>query len=204
MADNPNSFLMGSGSVPSAKFPGKGASVEGVICEEPKLQQQRDINTQAPKFWPNGDPQMQLVVTLQTDEVDDEIEDDDGKRRIYVKFKMREAIADAVKAAGANGLAEGGWLKVTCTGAEKPKVRGHNGAKLYSAEYEAPDPTAASADFLEGDDEAEEAEEAPPARPARKAAAPARPAKAAAKAAASRPARARRSAEFEEEDDPGF
>jgi len=134
---DPDSFLMGGG-VPSASFLKIGRSVTGTITEKPQVQQQRDMNTGNPKVWEDGNPMLQLVVTLQTDEHDADIEDDDGRRRIYLKSNMKRAVSDAVRKAKANGLEVGGKLTVTYTGDGEPTKRGFNPPKLYDAEYEPP------------------------------------------------------------------
>ena len=105
---DPNAFLMGGGAK-SAKFDNEGDKVVGTILDM-QVKQQTDIKTGAPRTWDNGDPMMQLVVTLQTDARDDE--DDDGQRTLYVKGQMQRAVQDAVRKAGARGLAEGGRLGV--------------------------------------------------------------------------------------------
>jgi hypothetical protein len=134
---DPNDFLMG-GSVPSASFLKIGDSVTGVVCEPPTLQQQRDMDTGELKAWPDGNPMMQLVVTLQTDELDEKIEDDDGRRRIYVKFNMRKAVADAVRKAKAKALEVGGNLTVTYTSDGQPTGRAKSPPKFYTAVYVPP------------------------------------------------------------------
>lgn len=189
MADE-DDFLMGGGGT-SAKFD-VGTVVRGTILSK-ALRQRTDITTREPLFWKDGRPQQHLVVALQTDERDADIDDDDGVRNLYIRFKMREAVQEAVKKAGAKTLEVGGKLAVKCTGQEKPKQRGHNGAKIYRAKYEAPDP----ADFLAGDDdgESDETDEAPTPPPAAK--------KAAAKKAPAKKAAAKKAAvdEFADDDD---
>lgn len=143
---DPASFLMG-GSVPSASFLKIGDSVSGTISEPPTVQQQRDMTTNEPKVWENGDPMMQLVVTLQTDERDRKIEDDDGRRRIYVKFNMKKSVADAVRKAKAKELLVGGKLTVTYTHDGEVTRRGFSPPKFYSAVYSPP-----AAAFLDGED----------------------------------------------------
>ena len=87
---DPNAFLMGGGAK-SAKFDNEGDKVVGTILDM-QVKQQTDIKTGAPRTWDNGDPMMQLVVTLQTDARDDE--DDDGQRTLYVKGQMQRAVQD--------------------------------------------------------------------------------------------------------------
>jgi hypothetical protein len=140
VSNDPNAFLMGGGGR-SAKFANVGDVVEGTIAAPPTLRQQTDIKTKELKYWKNGDPIMQLVVQLQTDQRDDA--DDDGIRNLYVSggFKrasLQKAVADAVRAAKAPGLAVGGRLAVKFTGEEPPVERGMDPAKLYQAKYTPP------------------------------------------------------------------
>ena len=130
-------FLMGE-SVPSAKFPEIGATVSGTICEPPVVQQQRDYTTGELKFWSDGNPMMQLVVTLQTDERDPGIVDDDGRRRVYVRGQLKRAVQRAVKTAGAPGLAVGGQLTVTYARDGQPTNPRFNPPKEYTAVYNPP------------------------------------------------------------------
>ena len=77
---------LGGGS-PSFKFAAIGDTVKGKVIGGEKRQ---DTDLQGtPKTWDDGSPMLQLVVTLQTDERSNEIEDDDGRRRIYIKFNMK-------------------------------------------------------------------------------------------------------------------
>lgn len=138
-------FLMGGG-VQSAKFENVGDSVAGDVHDEPEVRQQTDLSTGALKFWDDGRPQMQLVVTLKTSLHDDA--DDDGLRKLYIKGKyLTEAVREAVRKAGAKGLEVGGRLQVTYTGDGPQTKRGFNPPKLYRAEYARPTSTA-SQQFL--------------------------------------------------------
>ncbi|MFD7794366.1 hypothetical protein [Streptomyces sp. NPDC059759] len=134
-APSADAFLMGGGGAPTAKFPNPGTSVGGRITEKPTVEQQRDISTSEPKFWSDGNPMMQLVVTVQTEERDPEIEDDDGRRRLFVKGQMKNAVADAVRAVGGRGLEVGGTLTVTYSHDGQAKQRGFNPPKQYTATY---------------------------------------------------------------------
>lgn len=143
MSTDPNSFLLGGGGK-SAKFAQIGDTVEGVIVDQPELRQRTSIDDGKPLTWDDGSPQMQLVVRLQTDLRDDA--EDDGIRNLYVSggFKrasLQKAVADAVRTAGAKGLAVGGRLKVGFTGEEPPQKRGMSPAKLYQARYTPPTDT---------------------------------------------------------------
>lgn len=148
-------FLFGSGSA-SAKFDNVGDSITGQVVTT-EVKQQTDIQSGNPLTWDNGDPRMQLVVTLQTDlrEPREDGTEDDGKRNLYVKGSkkagsksLHDAVASAVRAAGAQGLKPGGTLTVQYIGTEPSATRGFNDRKLYAAQYIAPDPSVASAGFF--------------------------------------------------------
>ncbi|ALF01433.1 hypothetical protein SEA_LILPHARAOH_55 [Mycobacterium phage LilPharaoh] len=136
MSNDSYDFL-GGGGVPSGKFVNHGDVVGGVIAVEPEQRQQTDYKTGDPLFWKDGSPRMQLVVTLQTDLRDPEIDDDDGKRRLFVKGEMKKAVQKAVIAAGARGLDVGGELHVTYVG-DGEKKGNLDPPKLYSAVYKPP------------------------------------------------------------------
>ena len=158
MSTNANDFLFGS-STASAKFPTIGTTVTGTIAITPTVEQQRDLDGN-PKSWESGDPMMQLIVTLQTAELDNSVADDDGRRRLYVKGKsLTDAVRNAVKSSGSKGLEVGGTLSVTYIGDGEQTKRGYSAPKLYSATYQAP--TAAAANEFLGVDTPEPAAAAP-------------------------------------------
>lgn len=161
-------FLLGGGGA-SAKFEAAGDQITGTI-ESTEVRQQTDLATGNPLTWDNGDPRMQLVVTLKTSLKDDE--DDDGVRKVYVKGStkagsksLHDAVAAAVRNAGAKGLEEGGALTVTFVGTEPSKTRGFNDRKLYEASYVSPDKAAQTGDYL-GTNAAPAPQPAQPATPA--------------------------------------
>ena len=137
---DPNAFLMGGGGGRSAKFDAVGAVVSGVITETPRMTQQTEYGTNKPKVWDNGDPMMQLVVTVQTELHEDA--DDDGLRNFYLRGGSKRedtnqgAVARAVAAGGASGLEVGGRLSIAYIG-DDPSGSG-NPRKRYAAKYERP------------------------------------------------------------------
>lgn len=133
---DPNDFLMASG-IKSFKFERVNATAKGTIVSL-EMQQQRDIKNGQPKFWDDQktQPMMQLRIVLATDERDSE--DDTGHRAIYVKGNMQQAVRDAIKAAGAEKIEEGGTLAVQYTGNGQATTVGFNPPKLYKAQYKAP------------------------------------------------------------------
>lgn len=137
MADEVNDFLMGGSGSPSFKFEKVGDEVSGEIVSM-TLRTQTDINTGEPLSWPDGSPRRYLDVALQTDLRDPDVKDDNGERRVFVRWHMQRAVQDAVRAAGAKGLEKGGRLTVKFTGTEKASKPGLPPAKLYGATYVSP------------------------------------------------------------------
>ncbi|MEV4158991.1 hypothetical protein [Nonomuraea dietziae] len=143
-----NDFLMGNG-IPSAHAYYKnapfGTTVGGQITMQPEVTQQSDLDTGELKFWSDGKPMQQLVVTVQTSLRDPEVIDDDGQRRFYIKAKMLDAVRDAVRRSGAKGLEVGGTLMITYTADGEAKKKAHNPPKIYTATYTPPSAAAANA-----------------------------------------------------------
>lgn len=143
---SPEAFLLGGGGK-SAKFDTPGATITGTITQPPEVRQQTDMETGKPQTWDNGDPKLQLVVQLQTTLREDG--DDDGIRNLYVKGSrdpasgsMHAAIAIAVQAADAKGLAVGGTLAIRYVGDGVASRKGFNAPKRYAAKYTPPDTSA--------------------------------------------------------------
>lgn len=130
-----NDFLL-SGGVPSAKFPAVGTTVKGTVVSS-VVTQQTDFTSNKPKFYDDGNPMMQVVITLQTDERDPAVDGDDGLRKIYVRGQMTAAVREALRNAGAK-LAVGGTLAVQYTGDKPAEKPGLNPAKVYRAQYAPP------------------------------------------------------------------
>jgi hypothetical protein len=96
-----------------------GAFVEGTLLES-RSQQQREYKGEGkppgePLFWKDGNPRMQLVLTIQTDERDPADERDEGARDVYLPsfgdtFKR---ILRAVQATGGETLEDGARVRVT-------------------------------------------------------------------------------------------
>lgn len=149
-----NDFLMASGSK-SAKFEAVGDTIRGeIVTAEVKQQSDPDGNL---KTWSNGDPVMQLVITVQTDDRDGD--DDDGQRRIYAKggnyeaasgkgTSMLVAIREAVKKAGVAKLEVGGTITVAHSGLGKKTSPAYSAPKLYVAKYEPPTSKPVDIDLL--------------------------------------------------------
>lgn len=158
-----NAILMGGGGAPTWKFDGEGVRKSGKIVAPPQVKQEREYDPNNPgggnpKFFPSGDPIMGIHVELQTDEGGDA----DGRRTFYIEGKrLKDAVRDAVRTAGSNGLEVGGVLDVTLTNYDVPGDRrsGRNWRIVYTP--------AGNAALMDG------APQAAPAAPAQPAPAPA-------------------------------
>lgn len=127
------------------KFPTIGTTHTGTITSEPRERQQTEYGTGKPAVWPSGEPKMQILVDLQTEEKDDP--DDDGERTLYVSSNsMKHAIGKAIRDAGAKDLEVGGTLTVTYTGNDPQSKNPQNPKKLYQATYVRPASPFAQAD----------------------------------------------------------
>lgn len=153
-APDANDVLMGGARVPTAKFDSPGIVVGGRIVAPPKAHQEREYDRNnpgqgRPKTFPSGDPIYGLTIDVQTDQRDPSIADDTGVRRIYVEGKrMKEAVRNAVQAAGAPKLEIGGTLEVVFTGYGQAASEGVNAPKEYQARYTAPAGSGNQTDFF--------------------------------------------------------
>ena len=151
MSDYDNFFDgVGGGGAPGFKFNGVGSGVKGTVVDQYQTVVTDPSGNK--KTYSDGQEIPQLNVTLQTElrnwdncskvPVDETgkpkpASEDDGQRRIFVKYDMRRAVAVALRAAKApGGLKNGATLAVKQTGA-KPTGKG-NDLPLYEARYEAP------------------------------------------------------------------
>lgn len=132
-----------SQSSKGAKFEQPGTSVSGII-ENVTANQIRDFKSSQPKFFDDGQPQMQVLVTINTGVTDPMVEDDDGRRTVYIKgFGLqRRAWLQALHNAGLRKAAEvrpGDRFTATFTGFGEAKP-GMNAPKLfeYVIEHQSP------------------------------------------------------------------
>lgn len=130
-------FFAGGGTY--AKFSEPGDVCSGVIVTEPRVVQQNDYDTGKPAFYEDGNPMMQCIVTVQTDERDPDKEDDDGKRDIYIKGQLKYAVSQALKAAGSKAPKVGGLFTVTYTHDGERTSPKKKPPKQYVATYVPPE-----------------------------------------------------------------
>lgn len=152
---------VGEGGAPGFKFDGVNTGVKGTIVDQYRTFV-TEPGSRKPKEYSDGTPIPQLNVTLQTElrnwdkvtkvptDADGDAlpaSEDDGKRRIFVKYDMRRAIGVAVKQAGERALATDGVLAVKVSGFKKTGQP--NDLPLYEARYQAP-PKVENADMFTG------------------------------------------------------
>ena len=135
-----DALLQGGGS--ALKFPTIGTSHRGTVISA-TTRQAIDFVTKAPKTFKDGSPIMELVVTLQTDQRDDD--QDDGVRRLFCNRRMLDAIRTALKG---RKLEAGGELAIQYHADGKPEAAGLTPPKLFQAAYRPPAPVAPTADAL--------------------------------------------------------
>ena len=136
--EDTNGF-MSAGKAPTALDFGKvpGIAKGGTILAGPTEYHVREYNPLSPgqgplKYYEDGNPVKGWHFDLQTTER--ETPDDKGIRRLYVdKGRMREAIQEAIRAAGAISPQVGDQLFVTWTGEELGAVG--LPAKTWAAQY---------------------------------------------------------------------
>ena len=91
-----------------------GAAFTGTILSA-DLRQATKFGTTEPDTWDNGDPKMQAVITLSTDQRDPADPDDDGTRRVAVNLwsGQKQALIKACRDAGVKEPAAG--MRFTAT-----------------------------------------------------------------------------------------
>lgn len=131
----------------TAKYDTIGKTYKGVVVSR-ETRQQKDIANGTPKFWDSGDPMMEVVIRLQTDDRDEP--GDDGIRNVYARGAMLRAIRDAVSKAQAGTVEIGGTLAIRYDRDGEASKPGFTPPKLFVAQYKPPASTP-SADLLGAD-----------------------------------------------------
>ena len=94
-----------------------GATVTGVL-DLIETSQMRDFQTKQPAYWNDGKPKMQIHIVIQTNLHDPAIEDDDGRRSIFIKGYgiQLKAFREACRQAGVKAPKAGDTITATFTG----------------------------------------------------------------------------------------
>jgi len=139
MGFNDANELLAGGGDPTIKFANLGDSVEGLLLDAEVVDQ---TTPQGDTVYDKktGKVKKQIIYTLQTDLRDPAIEDDDGKRRVFAKWAIQQAITDALREAGLErvGLQANGRIKITHNATKKSDTRGFSDMKLFEAQYTPP------------------------------------------------------------------
>jgi len=129
-----------AGGAKAAKFEDRayGTVIGGEIVADPVMRQQRDYETDEPMTYPDGNPMMQMLVTVQAVPPTD---DDDGQRTFYIRGQLKSAVGEALRKVGVKAPQRGGRLWVKYVSDEpvtlKNGKRG-NDKKIHAAKYEPP------------------------------------------------------------------
>jgi hypothetical protein len=120
----------------SAKFPTIGTRVGGRVVKDAEEMQQRDFDSGDLLFWDDGNPRMQLVVTVDTGQSDPDDPEDDGERAIYIKGQALAATRQACKKAKKFVIEENDFFAMTFVSEEPlPKGKKGNKKKVYEVEF---------------------------------------------------------------------
>jgi hypothetical protein len=94
-----------------------GATITGTL-DLIETSQMRDFQTKQPSFWNDGRPQMQIHIVIQTNLHDPAVEDDDGRRSIWIKGWgiQLKAFREACQKAGVKKPHKGDQFTATFTG----------------------------------------------------------------------------------------
>lgn len=95
--------LMAGNSAPAffTKDSKQGDTVSGIV-EKIEVTQMRDFQTQQPAYWNDGKPKEQIHIIIQTSLRDPAVDDDDGRRSLWVKGwgLQLKALREACRQAG--------------------------------------------------------------------------------------------------------
>ncbi|MFT8442204.1 MAG: hypothetical protein ABF780_05775 [Bifidobacterium aquikefiri] len=94
-----------------------GATITGTL-DLIETSQIRDFQTKQPSYWNDGRPQMQIHIVIQTNQRDPSVDDDDGRRSIWIKGWgiQLKAFREACQKAGIKKPGKGDQFTATFTG----------------------------------------------------------------------------------------
>ena len=157
-----------SGSAVAAKWPTVGYVVEGTVLNW-HLSHQRHYDLNEPLYWvgktmvpesqttDHSNPVRQLVMEIQGKPTGETwtglhntrkaLPDDDGKRTLYIKAKLQQAISKALNDAGAK-LQEGATVSVERVQDGEQPDKKKQAPHVYKATWTPADPSTAAEDFF--------------------------------------------------------
>lgn len=116
----------GFGKALSFKRVREGHTYKVKVLKRPVLRQATDFTTKKPKTWPDGNPVMTVVIS---------VENEGEKASVWAQkpSSMFRALKDAQEEAGSK-IEPGDWLEITWTHSEENKKNPDmNDAKIYKA-----------------------------------------------------------------------
>jgi len=124
-------LLAGGAKGKTAKFDAIGKSWGGPVVSA-ETRQATDPATGVPQAWDDGNPKMQIVIGIQTDDRNPEIEGDDGIRFVYIKAwgEQKKALQAAAREAGGSP-AVGDTFSATYVGDGKKTNPAFSAPKLF-------------------------------------------------------------------------
>lgn len=127
--------LLNTKSAPALSFKDAkvGDSFTGIVTDA-EVAQVRDYETSEPKFWDDGNPQMQVVLTLATDYRDPAKADDNGERKAYLPGQKLAALKQALKEIDRTTVQKGDVFTITYIGTKPASNKKYNDVKLYGIE----------------------------------------------------------------------
>lgn len=130
-----------SQSSKGAKFENPGDTIGGTIenVSAAQVNVYDSVNqkpTNQPDYWNDGSPKLQVLVTIDTGMRDPTVEDDDGRRTVYIKGwgGQRRAWIDAIRRAGirkASEIKPGDRFTAKFVGYDPQSKNPKNPAKMY-------------------------------------------------------------------------
>lgn len=134
-----------SGGAPGQKFPEVGFKWGGTILSW-EMSQQSDLTTGELKFWEDGKPKMQLIITMQGEATGytfdwngrsfdkKTLPDDDGVRRLFVKGALQSAIGKAMRDVRAR-TEVGAYIEIVRTADIPPTKKGYSPTQTFKAQW---------------------------------------------------------------------
>lgn len=132
---DPFGLINGRSGVPSLSFtklnpvtqmlePNVGVVHEGVVCAPLDVAPVTVYGSNPPETKKDklGRDILQVVITLQTQQRDPELEEDDGVRKLYVKLPMQRALQEEMARHGIKSFGEGTHFRIESTGIQQPKA----------------------------------------------------------------------------------
>ena len=122
-----------AGGAKTIKFDSIGETITGII-QSVTTRQVTTFGSGQPEFWDDGNPKMQIVITIQSDDLED------GEGSFYAKAwgSDKQALAAGIAAAGLTAdqaLAPGNQITITHTELRPHKNPAFNASKIYSFDF---------------------------------------------------------------------